>query len=149
MNAPIRFARRGTLLWFVVVHAVLITVVNLWLFASGAFHPLAQMTGGLVNGTLIVNLVLAIILVWGVIVRFGGLRAYDIGWIPQQLGVGIVSTLALWLAAQLIHLAAGAASNGAIMLAPAFTAGQSGIAMGALIGQIFGNALFEELAYRG
>ncbi|MCC6615261.1 MAG: CPBP family intramembrane metalloprotease [Anaerolineae bacterium] len=149
MNAPIRPARRGTLLLFVIVHAVLITVVNLWLFASGAFHPLAQMTGGLVNGTLIVNLVLAAILVWGVCLKLGFLRAYDVGWIPHQLGIGLMTTLALWTVAQLIHLAAGAASNGSVALSPAFAAGQSGVAIGALIGQIFGNALFEELAYRG
>ncbi|MBE0689740.1 MAG: CPBP family intramembrane metalloprotease, partial [Anaerolineae bacterium] len=149
MNAPIRYARRGTLLLFVVVHAVLITVVNLFLFANGTFHPLAEMTGGLINGTLIVNLALAGILVWGVSLKLGRLRAYDIGWIPQQLGIGVACTVALWAAAQVIHLTAGVASNGVVALAPVLVAGQPGIALGALIGQVFGNALFEELAYRG
>lgn len=149
MTASIRRARRGTLLLFIVVHAVLITVVNLLLFANGAFQPLAALTGGLVNGTLIVNLALAAILVWGINLRFGRLRAYDIGWLPQQLGIAVAATLALWAVAQIIHMAAGAATHGTVALAPTLASGQSGIAIGALIGQVFGNALFEELAYRG
>jgi uncharacterized protein len=148
MPSPIRRARRGTLLLFIFLHALLITGVNLLLFASGTLRPLADWTGGLINGTLLVNLVLMALLVGGVCLWFGRLRPYDIGWLPRQLPSALGFTLALWGAAQVVHLAAGWAAHGGITLDSTWARG-AGIMLGVLIGQVFGNALFEELAYRG
>jgi hypothetical protein len=148
MPSPIRRARRGTLLLFVILHALLITGINLLLFANGAFRPLAEWTGGLLNGTLIANLLLLALLVGGVCLWFGRLRPYDIGWLPAQLPSALLFTLSLWGAAQVVHLVAGWAMHGSITLHPAWASG-TGVVLGVLIGQILGNALFEELAYRG
>ncbi len=148
MPSPIRRARRATLLLFVFFHAVLITAVNLLLFAQGAFRPLAEWTGGLLTGTLVVNLLLLALLVGGICLRFGRLRPYDIGWTRAHVPSAFLFTLTLWGAAQVVHLVAGWAMNGRVALDPAWTGG-AGIVLGVLIGQIFGNALFEELAYRG
>lgn len=149
MNPPIRSARRGTLLLFLITHILLVAVVNLMLFANGVFHPLAASTGGLLTGTLIVGLVMIGLLICGVCLRWGRLRPYDIGGIPAHLRTGVVFTLALWAAAQVVHLSAGWAARGAVMLAPSVETQGIGALLGILIGQLFGNALFEELAYRG
>jgi hypothetical protein len=149
MHTPIHPARRGTLLLFVIAHAVLITVVNLLLFANGTFHPLLAWTGGMVGGTLVVNAVLLVVLIGGVCLAYGWLRPYDVGWIPAHLRGGVLATLALWGAAQVIHLLAGWLAHGSIALAPPLAAGGAVVLVGLLIGQLFGNALFEELAYRG
>ncbi|MDX2139502.1 MAG: type II CAAX endopeptidase family protein [Chloroflexota bacterium] len=149
MQTPIRPARRGTLLLFVVIHAVLITVVNLLLFANGTFHPLLAWTSGMVGGTLVVNAVLLVILIGGICLWFGRLRPYDVGWIPAHLGAGALATLALWAAAQVIHVLSGWLTHGQIALAPPLAAGGAVVLLGLLMGQVFGNALFEELAYRG
>jgi hypothetical protein len=149
MHTPIRAAHRGTLLVFVVIHAVLVTVVNLLLFANGTFHPLLAWTGGMVSGTLVVNAVLLVILMGGICLGFGRLRPYDVGWIPAHLRPGVLATLALWTAAQVIHLLAGWLAHGQVALAPPLGAGGGIVLLGLLVGQVFGNALFEELAYRG
>ena len=149
MTAPIRPARRGTLLLFLLAHTTLISVVNLLLFANGAFRPLTTLTGGLITGTLIAGVALLAILVWGVCLRFGRLRPYDIGWLPRQMGAAVIFTAALWSAAQLVHLGAGLIMHGGIVPAPSFSTHGVGGVLGMLAAQLFGNALFEELAYRG
>ncbi len=149
MVSPIRLARRGTVLLFLVAHTVLIAVINLLLFANGAFRPLTTLTGGLITGTLVTGLVLLVVLVWGVCLRFGRLRPYDIGWLPQQFGAAVFFTLILWGSAQLVHLGAGLLTHGGVLPAPAITMRVHGGLLGMLVAQLFGNALFEELAYRG
>jgi uncharacterized protein len=149
MNSPIRRARRGTLLLFLITHILLVAIVNLLLFANGVFYPLAASTGGLLTGTLIVGLVMIALLICGVCLRFGKLRPYDIGWIPAHLRTGIIFTLALWAAAQVVHLSAGWMARSDVALAPAIHMQGFGALLGVLVGQLFGNALFEELAYRG
>jgi membrane protease YdiL (CAAX protease family) len=149
MHTLIQPARRGTLLLFVIAHALATAIVNLLLFSNGVFHPLAFATGGVLTGTLVVGLVLIAVLIGGVCLRFGRLRAYDIGWIPAHLPAGLALTALVWVLAQLIHLAAGGLHNGAPAWSP-LLAQQGVLAMlGVLIGQLLGNALFEELAYRG
>jgi membrane protease YdiL (CAAX protease family) len=148
MPSPIRRARRGTLLFFLIAHAALITVVNLLLFAHGAFRPLAEWTGGLLTGTLVANLLLIVLLVGGICLWFGRLRPYDIGWMPAQIPAALLFCLCLWGAAQVVHLLAGWAWGGAVRLDAAWLGGM-GIPLGVLLGQVLGNALFEELAYRG
>lgn len=149
MSVPIHSARRGTLLLFIVTHAVLITGINLFLFAQDTFRPIKDVSGGLINGTVIVGLGLMVVLVWGVCLKSGRLRPYDIGWIPQRVMAGLLFTLGLWGAAQVIHLSSMLTTQGHVTFAPAFNGTQFGATMGVLFGQLFGNALFEELAYRG
>jgi hypothetical protein len=149
MTAPIHAARRGTLLLFILTHIALVTVINLLLFPQGAFRPLAQATGGLINGTLVVGIALLCIIVGLVCLRYGRLRTYDIGWIPGHIASGAGFTVALWAAAQIVHLGAGWAASGVVRLSPGFAADSVSTTIGLLIGHLLGNALFEELAYRG
>lgn len=147
MTEPIRRAQPRALALFIAAHFALTLIVNLILFARNVFQPLAAATGGLVTGTLIANLLLIGLLVGGIILRVGQLRPYDVGLIPRNLPVGIAGGVCLWLIAQAIHLMAGVLANGHITLHPAWA--HPGTLLGLLVAQVFGNALFEEIAYRG
>jgi membrane protease YdiL (CAAX protease family) len=146
---PIRGARRGTLIIFIIAHFALTAVVNLVFFAGNAFRPLASATGGLLTGSLIANLIFIAVLV-GVIIVFGGrLRLSDLGLAPRRLPADLLAALGLWSAAQIIHLAAGWWTSGTVAINPEWMERGAGFMLGLLLMQIVGNALFEEIAYRG
>ncbi|MBK8022456.1 MAG: CPBP family intramembrane metalloprotease [Chloroflexi bacterium] len=149
MAASIRLSRHSAPLRFIALHFALVSVVNLVLFAGGAFQPLASATGGLVTGSLVANLAFIGVLVAWLLVRHGDLRLTDIGIIPARLPSAIAVTLALWLAAQGVHAVAGLLTYGAVEVAPVWNSAGAYMLIGVLVAQICGNALFEEIAYRG
>jgi membrane protease YdiL (CAAX protease family) len=146
---PIRSARRRTISLFIIVHLLLTLVVNLVVFAGDTFRPLNSATGGLVTGSLVVNLGFIAVLVGAIILRVGGLRPYDIGLIGRNIAPGAALTLAFWLVAQSVHLIAGLLYHGTIALHPHWALPGAAFVLGLLLSQVFGNALFEEIAYRG
>jgi hypothetical protein len=141
-------ARPGTMRVFLLTHLGLILVVNLVFFPSAAFLPLAEATGGVINGSLLVNVVFLVVLVGGVMLRRGGLRPYDIGLIPRHILGGLLFTLAFWGAAQAVHLLAGWVYHGTIQLHPYWQNPGVSAMIGQVLAQLIGNALFEEIAYR-
>jgi uncharacterized protein len=147
VSEPIRRGRPGTMPLFIMVHFALTAIVNLVFFAGNAFRPLASATGGVFTGSLIVNVIFLATMVGGVMFLRGGLRLYDVGLIFRRLGGGIAFTLAFWGAAQLVHMLAGLLYRGRVELSPAWN--DPGFMIGLVLAQIFGNALFEEIAYRG
>lgn len=146
---PLRHTRRTIIFAFLIAHLVLTIIVNLGLFAGNAFRPLASATGGVVTGSLVVNLFLLGVLVVVLILRIGRLRPYDVGLIRRNVLPGAGAALLLWAAAQAIHLLVGWFNNGSIALHPDWTMVGAGALVGLLLSQIIGNALFEEIAYRG
>ncbi|MCC6803284.1 MAG: CPBP family intramembrane metalloprotease [Anaerolineae bacterium] len=146
MYEPIRSARRHTILRLVAAHFALTGVVNLVFFAGNTFRPLASATGGLVTGSLLVNLGFIGALVGLVMHGFGRLRCYDIGVIPRHIPVGLAYTLGIWGAAQVIHLFAGLLTYGTVSFHPDWV--NPGFLLGMVLAQVVGNALFEEIAYR-
>lgn len=149
MPDPIRRAPQGAVFIFIAAHFVLITVVNLVFFAGGVFRPLADATNGWVTGTLIANGIFLLVLV-GVVMLIGArLRPYDVGLIRANLLPAVRFTLAIWLLAQGVHLVGALLDHGHVALLPAWSTQGVSVILGALIAQLFGNALFEEIAYRG
>jgi membrane protease YdiL (CAAX protease family) len=148
---PIRAVdpRRKSLVLFIAAHFAIAALVNLVFFAADTFRPLASATGGLFTGSLLVNLLLIAALIWLVIGRIGGLRPYDVGLNLRKIPMGIVYALMLWVAAQGIHLVLGFLHWGQVTIHPAWVVNGSTFVLGLLIAQLLGNALFEEIAYRG
>lgn len=144
----IRSTHRSIIIVFIAAHFVLAAVVNLVFFAGNAFRPLASATGGLLTGSLLVNLAFIGVLIGWLMLKRGNLRPYDIGLIPSQIGLGIAYTLGLWGVAQVIHLLAGLLTGGTVAISPDWAASPTYV-IGLFVAQIFGNALFEEIAYRG
>lgn len=149
MPDPIRRAPTGAVYLFIAAHFVLITVVNLVFFAGGVFRPLAEATNGWITGTLIANGIFLIVLVGLVMLIGARLRPYDVGLIRANVLPAIGFTAALWLLAQAVHLIAALLDHGQVTLLPAWSAQGASVILGALSAQLFGNALFEEIAYRG
>ena len=147
MSEPIRSARKNTVIGLVAAHFTLTVVVNLVFFAGNTFRPLASATGGLFTGSLLANLFFIGALVGVIILRFGGLRLADLGLVFRHIPVGIAYTLGIWSAAQVILLIAGWLTYDTISLSPDWI--NPGLVIGILLAQIVGNALFEEIAYRG
>ena len=147
MYEPIRSARRYTIARLVAAHFALTLVVNLVFFAGNTFRPLASATGGLLTGSLLVNLVFIGVLIGLIPIGFGRLRLYDLGVIARNVPVGLAYTLGIWGAAQAIHLIAGLVTYGSVSLNRDWS--NPGFMLGMALAQILGNALFEEIAYRG
>jgi membrane protease YdiL (CAAX protease family) len=78
----------------------------------------------------------------------GHLRPAEVGLRRSQIGAGVAMTVAAWLLMQLAGLVAGLVS-GTLALDPTWA--QLGVlaVLGVLVGQLCGNALTEEVAWRG
>ncbi|MBE2267601.1 MAG: CPBP family intramembrane metalloprotease [Anaerolinea sp.] len=144
----IRKSHRSNLIIFIAAHFALAAVVNLVFFAGNAFVPLASATGGLLTGSLLVNLAFIGVLVGWIILKRGRLRPYDVGLIPAHLPMGIIYTVGFWGMAQVVHLLMSLFTYGSVTLNPEWML-NPGTMIGMILAQIIGNALFEEIAYRG
>ena len=101
---------------FLIAVAVFTWLVNLVVFPSNVLLPLIQATAGLVQSTLIVNLIGLIIIVIGIIICAGKLRRGDVGIRFSLLPQAILTTLCLWAATQLIGLVINVVSGGGLAL---------------------------------
>lgn len=125
----------------------LVMLINLVLFPSTFFSPIAKASSGLIDGTLQANLLN--ILVFSLIVfGWAKLRPSDVGLDWSKLLQGLSLTALLWLATQAIVLLINAI-NGDIHLDPLWSQRGVTVVIGALIGQLLGNAFYEEMLYRG
>lgn len=137
----------GILVSFYLLAIGLTTLINLVLFRGPWFDPLERATGGLVNATLqanLLNLILFGVFVFGL----GRLRPADVGLEWGKLPRALLLTGALWLGMQIIALIISAI-NSSISLDPLWVERGVTGGLGVLTGQLLGNALFEELLYRG
>ena len=121
-------------------------LINLVLFRGPWFGPVARATAGLVNGTLQANLIglaLFCLFVFGL----GRLKPADVGLEWRKLPRALALTGLLWAGMQAASLIFG--WIGGVSFDPIWR--QRGViaVLGLLIGQLLGNALVEELLYRG
>lgn len=135
----------GYVIIILVVMIVATTLlINQWFFPARVWLPLADLTAFIISGTLQAGWISIIILVGFVIFFLGRLRPYEVGLEWSRVGVGLVYTLAIWLGLHAVlliwtHLA------GALLV---FAADPLPLTS-AFLGQIAGNALAEEIVYRG
>lgn len=112
-----------------------------------AFAAVREATGGLVGGTLLLAVVvyLALYLVLG---RWGGQRLADLGIDRRQIGHGALGTLLFWLLLQAIQAGLASHRGEPVTLHTAWADPGAGILIGTLLGQLLGNAPYEEIVYR-
>jgi membrane protease YdiL (CAAX protease family) len=134
---------------FIVLDVALAAVINLIIFPSGLFEPVARLTGGLINVTLAVNLVMIAALVYVLMIGFGRLSWADLGIRKNRLLSGVAGTLAVWVIIQLITMTIGLIVNGEVRWNGIWQKYGITLILGDLISQVFGNSLFEEIAFRG
>jgi membrane protease YdiL (CAAX protease family) len=123
-------------------------------FQLDLFTPVTRATGGLINDTLVANFFLLAIIVGGIMFAWGKLGPRDVGLRRENLGTGVLMTAVLWLVAQVGIVAWQAIFGGPVGpggpfdLNPLWQHGAT-VVIGLLVAQLLGNALYEEITFRG
>lgn len=131
----------------VVVWPILITVfLNI---LSPFARQLAQSTKGIIQPPLFFSSVLLVIVIVGILLKAGKLRARDIGLSASTLFDGIFYTAASWIVLQSTLVIASLSTESGILLSDSFKSQNCPKTLGILGGQLFGNAFVEEVMFRG
>lgn len=139
----------SSILAFSILYCIYVTFINLVVFKLNIFDPIYKLTFGLINGTLMVNIISLILFVFIIILRYGDLSFYDIGFKKNRFVPAIFILAVMWGLMQLVNILAGLCVAGKPMIH------RSWYEYGALRifsnfnAQLLGNCLFEELAFRG
>lgn len=143
-----RLASAAALFAFVAGHLAFLGF-SLAVFANEWFDPLVKASRGLLTDTLLVNLLGLVVVVGGVIFGLARLRPADVGWRWSDLPQASLVLAIVWLATQAIAAALAMATTGTLSPHPLWA--QRGVlgVLGLLLAQLVGNALFEEIGYRG
>lgn len=136
------------LLLVVAADYLLVGLVHL-LFAADVFAPVVRATSGLVNRTLLGNAVLLCVVVGGLIFRRAGMRPRDVGLDRRGLPVGVAVFAGVWALVQTIQLISALLVDGTVRPAGEWSQPGAAALVSALIGQVLGNSLLEEIVYRG
>ncbi|OMD36936.1 CPBP family intramembrane glutamic endopeptidase [Paenibacillus odorifer] len=130
------------------IHILFTLTVNLVLFANGTLSVIAKSTNGWINETLAANLfglVLEVVIFLCIIAK---LSPNDIGLRKNKLLAGLIGTLLFWLAINIVDLGMTLLTHSSLTFNnDIFT--NSNVVFGGFLGQIFGNALLEEVLFRG
>lgn len=158
-RSPIDLASIREVSWPVLVAVVLAASAGnavLWYLLSIEWQPLfaveqavREATGGFVQLTLLLNVALLLVVVGGFVGLLGGLRLRDLTLNRADLRVGVLVTLGAWLALQVVGALALVAQGQPVAVNEYWTAGNALAVLGLLAAQLFGNALYEEVLYRG
>lgn len=149
-----RFQQIGETSWRIIVLFIVLqffasTLINLVIFSSNILGIFPAMTCGLINETLLVNLMLIAGLGYLLMVRLGRLSWADLGVRKSRLAAGITATLTLWFAKEIINMAVSLLLSGRINWSMNWEVYGTPVLIGTFVSQVFGNALYEELAFRG
>ncbi len=135
---------KKTTWWFIalalVVYLALSSFINLVFFQQHWHRPIHSVTHGLVEGSFQAG-VLFLLGVGTLFWRVGKLRWYDLALMRPKVLEGIGWTLAVWVIAQLVQLLQSGSDA-------AWASAWSTHQVGEFLGQIFGNALQEEIFFR-
>lgn len=145
---PVHLASWPTLAGALILYFALNYLVVFVLFPSGTLGILSRPTAGLVSSTLLANasmsLVLLVFLKW-----FGGLTANDLGLRSNAWIAAIALTVAVWLALNLFQIVWAAIERAPLAVNPDWHRLGTPSTLGRFLGQLLGNALFEEVLFRG
>jgi uncharacterized protein len=126
---------------------VLDALWNLVVFPHHWLRPLSYATDGLLNVTFWANIIMLIAVVGGVIFTLGHLKPRNVGLRLADVRTGVLFTLVLWASVNLLVVAGVALKGVPLALDPEWSKPVANA--GLFVGQIFGNALYEEIVYRG
>lgn len=130
------------------IHILFTLTVNLVLFANGTLSVIAKSTNGWINETLAANLfglVLEVVIFLCIIAK---LSLRDLGLKRNTLLAGLIGTFLFWLAINIVDLGMTLLTHSSLTFNnDIFT--NSNVVFGEFLGQIFGNALLEEVLFRG
>lgn len=114
---------------------------------AAVLDPIASMTAGVVQPTLLVYAVFGV-----VIASLFWARGYGPGLVGlrrKDLRTAIVIVGGVWLVAQTTTIVVSVATTRTVLLAPTLATGGLWTLLGLFLAQVLGNALYEEVLYRG
>lgn len=141
-----RKANWGLIITVLALHIALSVWINLYGFRAGLLD--VWLFGGLINSTLVANVLLLAVVVVGLLFGLGRLRPRDVGLYRQQLTTALLGGLITWAISQVVAVVA-ALYSGSVSANPLWHDEGGAAIAGYLIGQLFGNALYEEIVFRG
>lgn len=141
-------ARPLVVVLFMCVYLLWSAFVNLVLFRFGWFSPIVQATGGLINATLLANLLMLALGIGTGLIWLGRVHPGEIGLVWARLPVAVLWTMLLWIVAQVVLGILALVATGSVTIDPRWVSRPTAV-IGSVIGQVFGNALVEEIAFRG
>ena len=120
-------------------------------FLVRLFLPVQHVTGGLITLTFLNSLVLFMVMVGGLLFGIVKLKPREVGLRLSDLPLGIVVTALTWITIQLVALVLNMAAFGQVMIDRSWLVplGTTSLLGTLLFGQLLGNALFEEVTFRG
>jgi CAAX protease family protein len=119
------------------------------LFPSGILKVFAAPTHGLITATLAANFISLAVIVGLVLCVIGGLRLSDLGLRGGDVPIAVVLTISVWIGVNAIEAAWQALADGAVSWAGEWRGPGVTPVISALLAQLFGNALYEEILFRG
>ncbi len=142
-QAPIRL-----MVSLILVHIAFTLFINLVIFEYGYLDFVYEATSGWINVTLTVNLIGLLLEVVILLCIIGGLSLRDVGIRKEKLVSGLIGTLLFWISIHVLDFIMTFISNEEITFnQDLFT--HPNVVLGGFFGQIFGNALLEEIVFRG
>lgn len=151
------FKRSKEVSWWVSVLFIVLVVVLAALlvaidrFLVRLFLPLIKATGGLINLTFLNYVVLFVVIVGGLLFGVAKLKPGNVGLRLSDLLPGIVITALVWITIQLVALVLNLAAFGHVTFDRVWltSLGTTSMLGSLFFGQLLGNALFEEMTWRG
>lgn len=145
----LREATWSTIILFSILYCIYVSFVNFVVFKSNIFNSVIRLTYGIINETLIVNIFSIIIFVFIIILGYGRLSFIDLGLKKNRLLSATAAILTLWVLIQLFNIIAAIIISGKPTIYSGWNKYGASIVYGNFLSQLFGNCLFEELAFRG
>lgn len=134
------------ILLVIAVQYPLTAFFNLVMFHQHWLHLVSRATDGLIGGTIIAYALMLPIVLGGIILLPARLRTSDVGLRKKDIVPAIFWTVAVWA---VVGGALAFAQLDHFRFDPSWTKPGAGPTVGAFLAQIFGNALYEEIVYRG
>lgn len=140
---PLRF-----IVCLIFMHILFTLMVNLILFENGTLSVIAMSTDGWINETLAANLFGLLIEVIIFLCFIAKVSPRDLGLQKGKLLSGIMGTFLFWIAISIVDLLLTLLTHSSLSFNSNIFR-NSNVVFGELLGQIFGNALLEEVLFRG
>ncbi len=133
-----------------VVAVALSMAANYWLFGSEFLNGILRRGGGWLSGTWLANLGLLLVVVLVCLCWWAGARGPELGLRRRDFWPAMIVTLVIWLLLNATTVLVVQLSGQSLLLATSFSSAAALRSSAAeLVGQLFGNALYEEILFRG
>lgn len=138
-----------TILIFCISYCIFSIFINLVVFKQNYLGFIPDLTMGIINETLTVNCVNILLFVIILILIQGKLSFSDIGIKKNRLLSAFLAVITIWVILQLLNIIVAVVLDGKPIIYSGWDKYGATYVIGSFIAQIFGNALFEEIFFRG